>query len=219
MAAWLSCGDAEVRTRLAGTSPSAASIWSLYPRQLSLYPFAFRLVPTSRAFGSSPTISAVDIPPPSRRPVAWAATRPRLSRGRPRLRFRSGPGFAKEREELARPCFSGFPGLLPGVPGAGEEPAAQPLEHGNRFIGECGRQFHHLCRQGGMAPPFPKTARRADWCHSAFPGKLRQTPRVQPVAEVPEQTQRPQMVQAFDDVPQAGWTHGYGCPRSQARRD
>ncbi len=94
MAAWLSRGEAEVRMQLTGTSPSAASIWSLYPLQLSLYPFALRFVPVSQAFGSPSAIPSAVIPSGGRRSSrvgSFGTSSPFL--GRPRFRFGRSSGF------------------------------------------------------------------------------------------------------------------------------
>ena len=80
--------------QLTGTSPSAASICSLYPLQLSLYPLALRFVPVSQAFGNSAAISAAVIPSRSCRSsrVGSLGTSSPFF-GRPRFRFGRSCGF------------------------------------------------------------------------------------------------------------------------------
>ena len=108
MAAWLSCSDAGVSMQLTGMSPSAVSMCSLYPRQPVLWPFEFRLVPMSQAFGSSAAISSADIPSIScRSSLVGSFTGSSPFRGRPGLRLAffsgsgSGFGFAFPRAPVA----------------------------------------------------------------------------------------------------------------------
>ena len=93
--------------QLMGTSPSAASICGLYPRQLSLYPLALRFVPVSQAFGSSPAISAAVIPSGgcrSSRVGSFGTSSPFF--GRPRFRFGFSCGFGLG-AGLSRPTIAG----------------------------------------------------------------------------------------------------------------